>query len=203
MHQSPLIDDKLNNNIVKVAVEIKINRRVISTEEEYNVRNNLLVVCWQECWANQVILTSPFLHYPYRWETSKFGSVIYFFFLIYIDSKATTKVRLYQLVRLMVDELALRYKAKVSSWISRAKFLSNGHFSTFTFFQPFKVHTLLVKEFHDMMRAVVNNYCVTRRKAYVIILRSLLQNWLVKMQSMPGNITSLWLVAFVNSNEKK
>ena len=97
---------------------------------------------------------------------------------------ATTKVRLYQLVRLMVDELALRYKAKVSSWISRAKFLSNGHFSTFTFFQPFKVHTLLVKEFHDMMRAVVNNYCVTRRKAYVIILRSLLQNWLVKIQSM-------------------
>lgn len=116
---------------------------------------------------------------------------------------ATTKVRLYQLVRLMVDELALRYKAKVSSWISRAKFLSNGHFSTFTFFQPFKVHTLLVKEFHDMMRAFVNNYCVTRRKAYVIILRSLLQNWLVKMQSMPGNITSLWLVAFVNSKEKK
>lgn len=89
---------------------------------------------------------------------------------------ATTKVRLYQLVRLMVDELALRYKAKVSSWISRAKFLSNGHFSTFTFFQPFKVHALLVKEFHDMMRAVVNNYCVTRRKAYVIILRSLLPN---------------------------
>lgn len=77
---------------------------------------------------------------------------------------ATTKVRLYQLVRLMVDGLALHYKAKVSSWISRAKFLSNGHFSTFTFFQPFKVHTLLVKEFHDMMRAVVNNYCVTMQK---------------------------------------